>query len=213
MIDSKPHIRVSIVEDDQKIRESLVILLEGSPGFRCISAYESAEDAVEDIILKEPDVVLMDINLPGMSGIECVKKIKVFNAKIQVLMLTVYEDTERVFQALEAGAGGYLLKRVPAAELLAGIENLYNGGAPMTGQIARKVVQYFHKFSKQGDGIETLSSRESEILALLAKGFTYKEIGVQLFISAETVHSHLRKVYEKLQVRSRSEAILKYLKK
>ncbi len=213
MTEAKPQIRVSIVEDDQKIREGLVILLEGSPGFRCVSAYESGEEAVEDIILKDPDIVLMDINLPGMSGIECVRKIKVFSPKIQILMLTVYEDTERVFQALEAGAGGYLLKRIPAAELLAGIADIYHGGAPMTAQVARKVVHYFHKFEKKPDGIETLSKREMEILDHLSKGLTYHEIGEALFISKETVHTHLRKIYEKLQVRSRSEAIVKYLNK
>ena len=206
-------IRVSIVEDDDKIREALIVLLEGSTGFRCISAYENAEQALLGIPAIQPDIVLMDINLPGMSGTECVRKLKAILPKQLIVMLTVYEESVNIFEALEAGASGYILKRTPPSELMDAIVDVYNGGSPMSSQIARKVVEYFHKKSKMNDALNSLTDRENEILANLAKGFRYKEIAEALFISEGTVHTHLRRIYEKLQVRSKTEAVLKYLQK
>ena len=206
-------IRVAIVEDDTKIREAMVILLEGSQGIRCVGAYESAEDGLTDIPLKQPDIVLMDINLPGMSGIKCVALLKERMPGLQVIMLTVYEESEHLFDALEAGASGYLLKRTSPAELIAALNEVKNGGSPMSSQIARKVVEYFHRKSKPKEAINSLTERESEILSHLAKGLKYKEIAEKLFISEGTVHTHLRNIYEKLQVRSRTEAVLKFIQK
>lgn len=206
-------IRVSIVEDDSRIRESLIVLIDGTEGFRCVSAYESAEEALEDILRKAPDVALMDINLPGISGIECVRSLKAGMPNIQIIMLTVFEDNEKIFQSLEAGATGYLLKRTPPDQILNAIREVHNGGSPMSSQIARKVVQSFRKKREQNDPPVKLSQREEEILRALAQGSRDKEIAEALFISVDTVHSHLRRIYEKLQVRSRTEAVVKYLQK
>ena len=214
MVDHKPKdvIRISLVEDDERLRSSMVVLLEGTHGFRCISAYEDGETALKDIPLKKPDIVLMDINLPGISGIECVRKLKVNLPSIHFLMLTVYEDNNKIFHALQAGASGYLLKMTPPDELLKAIREVNNGGAPMSAQIARKVVQSFHAPSGGENDIQ-LSMREEEILQSLASGSTYKEIAVELDISTDTVHNHLKKIYSKLHVRSRTEAVVKYLKR
>lgn len=205
-------IRVAIVEDDKRIREGICALINGSSGFDCTGVFETAEEAIENIN-KEIDVYLMDINLPGISGIECVKIIREKKPKVQILMQTVYENDEEVFHSLLAGANGYLLKTTPPVKLLEAIKDVYNGGAPMSSQIARKVVK---AFSKMGDITESdynLSNRENEILSLLAKGFRYKEIADKLFISVETVRKHIHNTYEKLHVRSRTEAVLKYLGK
>jgi DNA-binding NarL/FixJ family response regulator len=206
------NIRVSIVEDDERLRSSLIVLLEGSHGFRCVSAYADAEAAVKDIPLKKPDVVLMDINLPGMTGIECVRRLKMIQPELLILMLTVYEDTAKIFQSLEAGASGYLLKMTPPDELLKAIRDMKNGGAPMTAQIARKVVQSFHSSSPSEPDVK-LTDREEEILRSLAQGNLYKEIASDLKISVDTVHNHVRHIYAKLHVRSRTEAVVKYLKR
>ena len=206
-------IRIAIVEDDEKIRSSLVVLLEGTHGFRCVGAYEDAESALRDLPRKEPDIALVDINLPGMQGIELVQRLKQGNAAAQFIMLTVYEDTHKIFDSLAAGAVGYLLKMTPPDELLTAIREVRAGGSPMSPQIARKVVQSFHKIDSGKGEIVQLTKREDEILKLLSKGFLYKEIGEQLFISADTVHNHIRHIYEKLQVHSRTEAVVKYLQK
>ncbi len=206
-------IRVAIVEDDEKIRESLVMLIEDTPGFRCVGAYESAEDALSDFRNKDADVVLMDINLPAMNGVECVRKLKAVKPKLEICMLTVYEDAEKIFSSLEAGATGYLLKRTSPEQLLQGIRDTFEGGSPMSSQIARKVVQRFKEEHQKSEDEVELSEREREILNLLVKGKRYKEIGASLFISPSTVHSHLHNIYEKLHVRSRSEAIVRYMKK
>ena len=206
-------IRIAIVEDDEKIRSSLVVLLEGTHGFRCVGAYEDAESALRDLPRKEPDIALVDINLPGMQGIELVQRLKQGNAAAQFIMLTVYEDTHKIFDSLAAGAVGYLLKMTPPDELLTAIREVRAGGSPMSPQIARKVVQSFHKVDSGKGEIVQLTKREDEILKLLSKGFLYKEIGEQLFISADTVHNHIRHIYEKLQVHSRTEAVVKYLQK
>ncbi|MBI2429171.1 MAG: response regulator transcription factor [Ignavibacteriales bacterium] len=206
-------ITVSVVEDNDALREGWGVLLKGSPGFTCIGAYSSAEEALEKIPSNIPDVILMDINLPGISGVDCVKKLKKNLPAISIIMITVHEDSEQVFEALKAGANGYLVKRTPPAKILEAIDDVLKGGSPMSSQIARLVVQSFQNPPAINDETAALTTREQEILALLAKGFRYKEIGESLFISTETVRGHLRHIYEKLSVRSRTEAVLKYLGK
>lgn len=206
-------ITVSIVEDDNRIRESLAILIDGSENIRCISAHATAEEALRQIPIKKPEVVLMDINLPNMSGIECVRKLKTTMPKLQILMLTMYENDEQVFQSLMAGASGYLVKRTSPAEILKAIEEVHSGASPMSGRIARTVVEYFQKLQTAAPEQEHLSKREQEILDLLVKGYRYKEIADSLCVSFETVRSHLKNIYVKLQVHSRTEAVVKYLRK
>jgi DNA-binding NarL/FixJ family response regulator len=206
-------ITVSIVEDDTRIRESLAILIDGAGDIRCISSHPTAEDALKHIVLKKPDVVLMDINLPKMSGIECVRKLKALLPKLQILMLTMYEDDDQVFQSLMAGASGYLVKRTSPAEILKAIEEVHSGASPMSGRIARTVVEYFQKLQSAAPEQEHLSKREQEILELLVKGYRYKEIADSLSVSFETVRSHLKNIYAKLHVHSRTEAVVKFLGK
>ena len=206
-------ITVSIVEDDSRIRESLTILIDGGENIRCISAHATAEEALRQIPLKKPEVVLMDINLPNMSGIECVRKLKAQMPKLQILMLTMYENDEQVFQSLMAGASGYLVKRTSPAEILKAIEEVHSGASPMSGRVARTVVEYFQKLQTAAPEQEHLSRREQEILDLLVKGYRYKEIADTLCVSFETVRSHLKNIYAKLQVHSRTEAVVKYLRK
>lgn len=210
---SEEPIRVAIVEDDAKIRSSLVVLLEGSHGFRCVGGYENAEAALRDLPRKTPDVVLADINLPGMQGTELVRTLREAHPSMQFIMLTVYEDSGRIFDSLAAGAVGYLLKMTPPDEILGAIRDVRAGGSPMSPQIARKVVQSFHAKAALNNAVSGLTQREEEILKLLSKGFLYKEIADQLYISPETVHNHLRHIYEKLQVHTRTEAVVKYLGK
>jgi RNA polymerase sigma factor (sigma-70 family) len=205
-------ITVSIVEDDARVRESLAGLISRAPGFECVSHYSTGEEALAEIPKKKPEVVLMDINLPGMSGIDCVRKLKAAEPSCQIVMLTVYENTEQIFKALANGASGYLLKATPPEELLSAIQDVHRGGSPMTSHIARKVVQSFQQTPASSKATENLSPREQEVLELLAKGFLYKEIADQLHISFETVHTYIRRIYEKLQVRSRTEAVAKYLR-
>jgi DNA-binding NarL/FixJ family response regulator len=206
-------LRIAIVEDDKTVRDGLQMLLNGSPGFTCVAAYCNGEDAVSGLPDLNPDVVLMDINLPGMSGIECILALKEMDLSMQFIMLTVFENTDAIFQSLSAGATGYLLKQTPPARLLEAIQDVYRGGSPMSGEIARKVVQSFQHPVPASGTSNGLTKREEEILSYLVKGFFYKEIAGLLFISTETVRTHIRNIYEKLQVRTRSEAILKYLKK
>jgi DNA-binding NarL/FixJ family response regulator len=205
--------RVSVVEDDPGVRAGLVRLLNESREFKCISNYATTESALDHLPADHPDVILMDINLPGRSGIECVRRLKDQDPAILVVMLTVYEDAEQVFQALQAGATGYLLKRTPPKELLEAVMEVLEGGAPITSHIARKVVEAFHTHAPtraSGDPIE-LSLREKEVLELLAKGFLIKEIGDKLGVGFGTVRTYVRRIYEKLHVQSRSQAIVKYL--
>jgi len=205
-------ITVSIVEDDARVRESLAGLISRAPGFQCVSHYATGEEALAEIPGKKPEVVLMDINLPGISGIECVRRLKAIEPSCQVVMLTVYENTEQIFKALAYGASGYLLKATAPEELLSAIQDVHRGGSPMTSHIARKVVQSFQQSALSSRATDNLSPREQEVLELLAKGFLYKEIADQLHISFETVHTYIRRIYEKLQVRSRTEAVAKYLR-
>jgi len=205
-------ISVSIVEDDDSVREILVDWVCQATGFHCAGDHRTAESALQGLAEERPDVVLMDINLPGQSGIECVYRLKPALPKTQFLMLTVYEDAEHIFHALAAGAAGYLLKRTPREELLAAIQQVHGGGSPMTSYIARKVVQSFQRprsEQPQGDG---LSPREWEVLDLLARGYAYKEIAEALGISIPTVNTHIHRIYDKLHVRSRGQAVAKYAK-
>jgi len=204
-------IAVSIVEDSEQVRQTLARLINRAEGFRCASQYGSAEDAIEGLPRDRPDVVLMDINLPGMNGVECVRRLKKTIPEVQFLMLTVYEDTDNIYNALLAGATGYLLKRTSRDELLAAIRDVHRGGSPMTTHIARKVVQSLQRAGASPQPAENLSPREQEVLDYLARGFLYKEIADNLGISYETVHTYIRRIYEKLQVRTRTEAVAKFL--
>jgi DNA-binding NarL/FixJ family response regulator len=205
-------ITVSIVEDNDKFRGTLARVLNRAEGFRCVSEYPSAEDALKALPQDRPDVVLMDINLPGMNGVECVRQVKQILPQTQVMMLTVYEDTENIFNALAAGATGYMLKRTPRNELFEAIREVHRGGSPMTTHIARKVVSSFQQSPASAQSTENLSPREQEVLDCLAQGFLYKEIAEKLGISYETVHTYIRRIYEKLQVRTRTEAVAKFLR-
>jgi len=206
-------ISVSIVEDNDKLRGTLARVINRAEAFRCVSDYATAEDALKDLPQAKPDVVLMDINLPGMNGVECVRQLKPLLPQVQVIMLTVYEDTENIFNALTAGASGYLLKRTSSKELLEAIEDVHRGGSPMTMHIARKVVQSFQKTAATAQPTENLSEREQQVLDLLSQGLMYKEIADKLAISYETVHTYIRRIYEKLQVRTRTEAVAKFLRR
>ena len=204
-------IQVALVEDDDEIRANLAHRINGTPAFRLVGAYADAESALAELPQQKPDVVLMDINLPGMDGVECVRRLKPRMAATQFVMLTVYEDSNRLFKSLVAGASGYLLKRTKPAKLLAAIREAHQGGSPMTPQIARLVVQHFQHASEPSAGIEKLTARERDVLDQLSKGFRYKEIVDNLTISDGTLHSHIRNIYEKLHVHSRTEAVVKYL--
>ena len=204
-------ISVALVEDEPRIRNQLEALINEAPGFSCQGVYASAEQALREIPRQPPDVVLMDINLGGMSGVECTFRLKKLVPQVQIVMLTVYDDSEQIFKSLEMGAGGYLLKRTPADEILRAVAEVHRGGAPMSGYIARQVVQSFAK--RSSPEAPELSPREAEVLALVGKGYINKEIADRLGISLETVRSYLKNTYEKLHVRSRTEAAMKFLKK
>ncbi len=205
-------IKVAIIEDDNWIRENLGTRIKQTAGFSFVGSYRTAEDALIELPAKAPDVVLMDINLPKMDGIECVRQLKTLIPTAQVLMLTVYEDSDKIFNSLVAGASGYLLKRTPQAEILEGIADVYRGNSPMTGHIARKVVQYFNQRGSNGNEVEKLSKREREVLEHLARGVPYKEIAGVLSVSIDTVRVHIKGIYGKLHVHSRGEAVAKFLR-
>ena len=204
-------INVAIVEDNRSIRESLRRIIELSPGFHCVSAVGSGEEALAELPPQQPDVVLMDINLPGMSGIDCTGHLRRLMPAMQVIMLTVYEDNDKIFKALRAGAHGYLLKRagMEPERLLEAIREVKAGGAPMNSAIARKVVEAFQEPAETGETLEPLSRREKEVLELLCSGYANKEIAESLHLSIETVRDYLKSIYDKLHVRSRTEAVLK----
>jgi DNA-binding NarL/FixJ family response regulator len=202
-------ISVSIIEDDAPAREILAGWIRRADGFRCVSDHGDAESALAALPLLKPGVVLADINLPGMSGIECVRRLKPLLPETQFVMLTVYEDADHIFDALAVGATGYLLKQTPRNELLAALQQVHAGGSPMSSNIARKVVQSFRRQQPMAESVE-LSPREQEVLELLARGYLYKEITNTLNVSMGTVNTYIRRIYEKLHVRSRSQAIAKY---
>lgn len=207
---SLPKKNVMVVEDDRGLREQIVEILATAPDIYCLGAFTSAESALPQILAKKPDAVLMDIKLPGMSGIQCVAEIKKVLPTMQVIMVTVYEDSERIFRALKAGANGYLVKSSPPEQLLAAIRDVSTGGAPMSSHIASKVVRHFHLIGISPTESENLSPREREVLDLLAEGFIYKEIGDKLKISPETVRTYVKIICQKMHVRSRLEAVAKH---
>lgn len=207
------NLRVSIVDDDEPISRILADLIRESKSLDFVSAYNDSEVALLRLPEEKPDVVLMDINIPGISGIECVRQLKPKLPNTQFLMLTVYADSDHIFAALAAGATGYLLKGTRRTELLAAIKQISVGGSPMSAGIARKVVQSFARTAAGRTDLETLSPREQSVLDLLAKGYLYKEIAEALNLSLTTVDTYVRRVYDKLQVNSRSQAIAKYLKR
>jgi len=205
-------IAVSIVEDDAQARKILAGWINRASGFRLTGEWGSAESAIPLISEKNPDVVLMDINLPGMSGVDAIKKLKPLLPSTQFVMLTVYEDADHIYSALAAGATGYLLKQTPREELFTALEEVHRGGSPMTSNIARKVVQSFRQAPAAANASsEALSPREQEVLDLLARGYLYKEIAERLNISVPTVNTYVRRIYEKLHVRSRAQAVAKYV--
>lgn len=204
-------IKVAIVDDDEGIRGSLSALIERAAGFKLVGQFANGEAAVKEIPRLAPDVVIMDINLPGMKGYECVRQLKAANPAVQFLMLTVYEDSDSLFNSLRAGASGYLLKRTASARLLEAIRDVFEGGSPMTPQLARRVVLFFTKPAVTTSPLAKLTPAEREFLEQLSKGYAYKEIADRMNISIDTVRSYVRTVYEKMHVHSRTEAVVKYL--
>jgi DNA-binding NarL/FixJ family response regulator len=202
-------IKVAVVEDDDDIRQGLSDLLDSSPGFTCVAKCRSAEEALVGLPERQPDVTLMDIGLPGMSGIECIAELKWLLPGTQVMMLTVFEDHDRIFDSLKAGAAGYLLKKEPPDVLLQSIKELHEGGSPMSNQIARRVVEEFQKTTRPTNVATQLTVREREVLLKLSRGYLYKEIAQALDIALETVRTHVRNIYTKLHVRSRTQALNK----
>jgi DNA-binding NarL/FixJ family response regulator len=200
---------VVLIEDDRLLRQSLAKLIGDAPGYKCLGAFITAEEALEKIPQLWPDVVVSDINLPRMSGISCTRELKRLCPDTGVLILTVYDDSERIFEALRAGASGYLLKRSVAQEILSAIQDVKEGGVPMSSQVARKVVASFREPTQARQENDSLSEREEEILAQLSKGYANKEIAERMHVSVSTVRTHLRHIYEKLHVRSRAEAIVR----
>lgn len=201
-------IKICIVEDLDEVRDGMVSLLTLDERFELLAAFPDAEKAAVELPAWQPEIIIMDINLPGMNGIECIKKVKALCSKSQFIMFTIYEDDEKVFEALAAGASGYLLKKTPFNKIAESLIELYEGGSPMSTQIARKVIKRFQN-DEAKEQIETLSVRENEILQLLAKGLLYKEIAIKLAISTGTVRQHIHRIYEKLHVQNRTEALNK----
>ena len=205
-------IKVAIVEDDAWIRENLSTRIAQTPGFVCVGSCRTGEEAIARFPAQAPEVILMDINLPKMNGIDCVRQLKAMMPSAQILMLTVYEDSDKIFNSLLAGASGYLLKRTPQAEIMNAISEVHRGNSPMTGHIARKVVQYFNQRGGASSEMEKLSQREREVLEHLARGIPYKEIADVLSVSIDTVRVHIKGIYGKLHVHSRGEAVAKYMR-
>jgi DNA-binding NarL/FixJ family response regulator len=202
--------KVVVVEDDRGLRRQLTQILNEAPNIQLVGVYGSAEEALGNIQEVSPDVVLMDIRLPGMSGIQCVARLKEVMPNVQILIVTVYEDSERIFRALRSGASGYLVKSGPPEVLLEAIEDVSQGGSPMSTHIARKVVQHFHMIGPAKEPAEALSPREQEVLELLAAGYIYKEIGEKLDIATETVRTYVKHICQKMHVKNRVEAVAKH---
>ena len=215
-------IRVAIVEDSPEVREGLVWLFHNSPGFDCAGAYDTGEEALQKLPKLKPDVVLMDIGLPGISGIDCIARLRKLCPNTQVSVLSVFEDEDRILRSLTAGATGYVLKKTPPAAILEAVQDLHAGGSPMSSQIARKLLKAFlaspgnrkpaaspaAKVSQE-ESLDQLCARERQILELLSKGYRYKEVADELSITIHTVRTFIRRMYEKLHVHSRTEALLK----
>ena len=204
--------KVLIYEDNPQLREGLSLLINGSPGFEVVSAFKNCNNAVDEVAAFRPDVVLMDIDMPGTNGIEGLKKIRETNTDVKVLMLTVFDDNKNVFEAIKNGANGYVLKKTPPAKLLEYIEEAHSGGAPMTSSIATQVLKMFSQIKHPATEDYNLSDREKKVLELLVNGYSYKMIAAELFIAIDTVRSHIKKIYEKLHVNSKSEAVAKAFK-
>lgn len=205
-------IKVLIYEDNPQLREGLTMLIDGSDGFSVVASYKNCNNIIPELEAWNPDVILMDIDMPGVNGIEGLKRIREVNQNIKVLMLTVFDDNKNVFDALKNGANGYLLKKTPPAKLLEYIGDVATGGAPMTSSIATQVLKMFSELPQQANNEYNLSEREKQVLQLLVNGYSYKMIASDMFIAIDTVRSHIKKIYEKLQVNSKSEAVAKAFK-
>jgi DNA-binding NarL/FixJ family response regulator len=201
---------VAVVEDDQGLRKQLVELLGTAPDIQCLGAFASGEEALKRIPVLKPDVVLMDIQLPGISGIKCVAELKKAIPAVRIIMVTIYEDSERIFKALKAGANGYLVKSAPPRQMLEAVRDALGGGAPMSSHIASKVIEHFHTLGPAPEETENLSPREQQVLDLLAAGFIYKEIGDKLNIRVSTVRTYVENICQKLHVRNRLEAVARH---
>lgn len=209
-------IKVVLYEDNNQLREGLAMLIHGSEGFSVINSYRNCNNVEEEIKKDQPDIVLMDIDMPGTGGIEGLKMIRKQNYPCKILMLTVFDDRKSIFEAIRAGADGYLLKKTQPAKLLDHLKDLYEGGSPMTASIARQIIEMFnqiHEGSETAKGEEyQLTDREKDVLQLMVKGYTYKMAAAELFISVDTIRSHIKNIYEKLHVNSKSEAVAKVFK-
>jgi len=205
-------IKVLIYEDNPQLREGLTMLIDGSDGFTVVASYKNCNSINAELEVWRPDVILMDIDMPGVNGIEGLKRVREMNQQVKVLMLTVFDDNKNVFEALKNGANGYLLKKTPPAKLLEYIGDVASGGAPMTSSIATQVLKMFSEIPQQANNEYNLSEREKQVLQLLVNGYSYKMIANDMFIAIDTVRSHIKKIYEKLQVNSKSEAVAKAFK-
>lgn len=202
-------IRIVLYEDNTKLRENLTLLIDGTPGFTVCGAFRNCDNILQQVGELLPDVVLMDIDMPGVNGIDGLRLVRTQHPDLPILMLTVFDDNQHVFDAIKAGADGYLLKKTPPEKLTAYIRDAYEGGAPMTSSIARQVLQLFARQPSDKKDTYNLSEREKEVLQLLVNGYSYKMIAGEIFISIDTVRSHIKKIYEKLHVNSKSEAVAK----
>lgn len=205
-------IKVMLYEDNPQLREGLTMLIDGSDGFTVLASYKNCDNVTDEVEAWKPDVILMDIDMPGTNGIEGLKKIRAVNSEVKILMLTVFDDNKNVFEAVRNGANGYVLKKTPPAKLLEYIEEAASGGAPMTASIATQVLKMFSQINTSQNEDYNLSDREKQVLQLLVDGYSYKMIASEMFISIDTVRSHIKKIYEKLHVNSKSEAVAKAFK-
>jgi len=208
----KPPVSIAIIEDERRIREGLAVLIDGTPGFRCAGSFESMEVALPSLATAQPQAILVDIGLPGMSGIDGIRLLKQRCPNAALLILTIYDDDRRIFDALCAGACGYLLKKTPPARLLESVTEALQGGAPMSPEVARRVVTLFRKLAPPAGAPQALTPHEVRLVKLLAEGYSYRTAGVELGVSINTVRSYIRSIYEKLQVHSKSHAVAKVLR-
>lgn len=205
-------IKILLYEDNPQLREGLTMLINGTEGFDVLAAFKNCDDVIEQVLTFKPDVVLMDIDMPGVNGLEGLKKIRAINKDVRILMLTVFDDNKNVFEAIKNGANGYILKKTPPARLLEYIAEAHTGGAPMTASVATQVLKMFSSMNTEKGEDYNLSDREKQVLQLLVEGFSYKMIANDMFIAIDTVRSHIKKIYDKLHVNSKSEAVAKAFK-